>query len=100
MKEQSRIIKAYDNARKRVNAKQRKRPKNIDVGTDHPSWYEMEVIDSMNESGDCDVMFDYVFMPLYMVGPNFRKKKFRPSRATHLPATLVWPSEGTLLVQA
>ena len=30
----------------------------------------------MNESGDCDVMFDYVFMPLYMVGPNFRKEKF------------------------
>lgn len=76
-KEQGRIIKAYNNARKRVNAKQRKRPKNIDVGTDHPSWYEMEVIDSMNESGDCDVMFDYVFMPLYMVGPNFRKKKWQ-----------------------
>ena len=30
----------------------------------------------MNERGDCDVMFDYVFMPLYMVGPNFRKEKF------------------------
>ena len=44
--------------------------------TEHPWWHESAIIDAMNENGKCDTYFEAVYMPLYMVGPNYRKRRY------------------------
>ncbi len=79
--EEKRVMKAYSNARKNYSKIEQERRKKMGFITDHPAWYESSIVEEMNASGDCNVFFDYVYVPLYVLGPNFKKKKFEAIKA-------------------
>ena len=70
------IRKAFAAARKEVIAMENKVIKQRGFHTEHPWWHESAIIDAMNENGKCDTYFEAVYMPLYMVGPNYRKRRY------------------------
>lgn len=74
--EEKNVLKAFANARKRISKNEQKRHEKQGFIADHPSWFESEIVEEINSGGDCNVYFDYVYVPLYVMGPNFRNRKF------------------------
>ena len=75
-KESDRVVKSYEKARKKVIKQEEKLVREKGFVTEHPSWTEDATIDAMNMDTESDVLFEYVYVPLYVFGPNFRKKKY------------------------
>lgn len=70
------IRKAFRGAHKEVIAMEKNTTKKRGFHTEHPWWHESAIIDAMNDNGKCDTYFEAVYMPLYMVGPNYRKRRY------------------------
>ena len=89
--EQRAIRKAYSASQKTLRNEERKRQKQYGFISDHPWWYESSLIDAMNESGLCDTHFETVYVPLYVYGPNYRKRRYESIKSN--------PSTGYFGVQ-
>jgi len=75
--ESKKVIKSYTKARKKVLKDAEKLTREKGFVSEHPSWTEDAIVDQMNMDTESDVLFEYVFVPLYVLGPNFRKKKWQ-----------------------
>ena len=89
--EQRAIRKAYSASQKTLRNEERKQQKQYGFISDHPWWYESSLIDTMNESGLCDTHFETVYVPLYVYGPNYRKRRYESIKSN--------PSTGYFGVQ-
>lgn len=75
-KEQDLVSKSYYAARKTVLKMESAVRKKHGFVSEHPWWYEQALIDEMNKNGVCNTHYEAIFVPLYVMGPNFRKRRY------------------------
>ena len=80
-REQKKVLKAYKWAHNHLLTEEKKKIKDEGFYSDHPSWFEQDIIELMNESDKCDSFFAMVFVPLYVLGPDFSRRKFSSVKA-------------------
>jgi hypothetical protein len=78
--EQKKVEKAFAWAYKTLEKQTAADEKKNIWYTTHPSWYVSDLIDLLNESGKCDTFFATVFVPLYLFGPDYTRRRFEGIR--------------------
>ena len=70
--EAKKVRKSHEKATKLVNKEEENLHRERGFVSEHPSWHEDAIIDAMNADDISDIFFEYVYVPLYVLGPNFR----------------------------